>query len=198
MRDRELDLYGEQVSQLLEPGERLLAVASFLLAPGKIRAVLPPGPPDDRSGLRKAAETTAVVVAAVLTDSVSRPSLNRMLGTVSAAGHAGSWAARLLAARDPTAKRLSKLAVTDLRLLLVSHIFSFRDKNPDYRIDLAVPRDALGNVARRGRPLNRGRVVIEFTDGSMVAVDRGSFFTGQASRLVKALTSPGAPATPGR
>jgi hypothetical protein len=196
MRDHELDLYGKQVTQLLEPGERLLAMADFFLAPGKIKVELPPDSPDDRSGLRKAAETTAVVTAAVLTDSLNGPSLNRMLGTVSATGDAQSWAARLLAARDLTTKRSSDLVVTDLRLLLVSK--KIWGKDPDYRIDLAIPRDALGNVARRGRPLARGRVVIEFTDGSMVALRRGAFFTGRAGRLVQALASPGDPATPGR
>jgi hypothetical protein len=195
MRDRELDLYGEQVARLLEPGESLLAMAGFFLAPGKIRVELPPDPPDDRSGLRKAGET-ALGVAAFLADGPGPPSLNRMLGTVSAAGDGESWAARLLAARGRTTKRSSDLVVTNLRLLLVSR--KIWGKDPDHTIDLAIPRDALGNVARHGRPLARGRVVIEFTDGSMVALRRGAFFTGRANTLVRALTSPGTAATPGR
>ncbi len=195
MGDPELDLLGEQVARLLEPGERLLAMPHFFLAPGKIKVELPPSPPDDRSGLRKAGET-ALGVAAVLADGPNPPSLNRMLGTIAAAGRAGSWASRLMAAQDRTKNRTSYLVVTDLRLLLVSaRIFG---KDADCSVNLIVPRDALGNAARRGRPLARGRVVIEFTDGSMVALRRGGLFTGRANRLVRALTSPGSPVIPGR
>jgi len=188
MSDLDLKLYGQEITQLLQPGERLLAMTHFAPAPGKMRVELPPDPPDDRSGLQKAG-VIALGVAAIAVDGPSPPSLSRMLGGVSAAGHAGSWTSRLLGARRGHADRTHYLAVTDLRLLLISKK-SFR-KDRDYSIDLVVPRNALSSASRHGRPFALGRVVIEFSDGSMIALKLGSVFTGQANRLVRALCSPG-------
>ena len=113
-----------------------------------------------------------------------------MLGGVSTAGHAGSWAHLLVGAyRGPLGKQRSQfLLVTDRRLLLASRkIFG---KDPDYAVALEVPRDALAQAATEGRPFARGRVAIGFTDGSLIAL-LGTYRTGRARALTQALTSPG-------
>ncbi len=180
----------DKITQLLGPAEQLLALTVFEVPDGKWRLE---DPPDDRSGMRKAGDA-AIGTAAFLVTGPEPPSLGKMLGGVSAAGHLGSWAHQVAAAQR-RAGGLPYLVVTDKRLLLVSDDKS-SDKAQGFAAFLDIPRDAVLNASRDGRPFARGRVVIAFTDGSMIALKLGSVLTGQADRLVNALTIPGAaPAT---
>jgi hypothetical protein len=189
----ELRLHEAEITQLLQPGEQLLTVTDFRLADGKRRVEAPPDPPDDRSAARKAGETAAGI-AGFLVIGPDPPSPGKMLGGVSAAGHIGSWAYRLMGAYRDVLDRAKYLTVTDRRVLLISRkIFG---KDPDFSVALGIPRDAVRNAIRQSRPLARGRVVIEFFDGSMIALRFGSVFAGQADQLVKVLTSPGTPPAP--
>lgn len=176
---------------LLLPQERLLAQTDFRRASGKNRLETPP---DTRSTARKVAETSAgaVLEAVFMPDP---PSLKRMLGGISVAGHFESWAFRLMeASRSLGTNRGKYLLVTNRRLLLASSkIFG---KEPDYAVALEVPRDALADARVEGRPFTRGRAVIRFTDGSMIALDLGTYRTTAARSLVQALTGPGTAAAP--
>lgn len=171
---------------LLLPRERLLAQADFRRASGKNRLE---APPDDRSTARKFAETSAGIALEAVFMSAP-PSLKRMLGGVSVEGHWDSWAYRLMGtSRSLGTNRDKYLLVTDRRLLLASsRIFG---KGPDRTVDVEIPRDALAHAVVEGRPFTRGRTVIRFTDGSMIALDLGTYRTAKAQSLVQALAGPG-------
>lgn len=186
LTDLELRQHGAEIKRLLLPTEQLLVLTEFSLADGK--DLLEP-PPDPRSRLRKSAEKAAEI--ALYPVAGNPPSLSRMLGGVSADGQTGSWAFRLVGAyRGLLGKQRSQfLLVTDRRLLLASRkIFG---KDPDYAVALEIPRDALAQAATEGRPFARGRVVVGFTDGSLIALKLGTYRTGPARSLAQALTSPG-------
>ncbi|MBO0803164.1 MAG: hypothetical protein J2P25_08840 [Nocardiopsaceae bacterium] len=187
----ELKDHGAEIRRLLMPDERLLDLTDFVRATGKDLLETPPPPPDTRSGGRKAAEAAAGVALYPVLG--SPPSLKRMLGGVSTAGRIGSWAYRLVEAEQflRKDKRLQYLLVTDRRLLLAGRELTWGKGGRDYAAALEVPRGALVHAAREGRPFARGRVVLAFADGSMVALDLGSFRTGAARTLIKALASPG-------
>lgn len=180
-----LKLHEAEITQLLGPGERLVALTDFTLADGKRQLNDTPGPPAERSGAQKAGEL-ALGAAVFLVTGPDTPSPGRMLGGVSAAGHAGSWAHQLFEAYRGATNRAPYLMVTNRRLVLISkRIFG---KGPEFSVALGIPRDAVLNASRGGKPLARGRVVIDFADGSMMALKFGTFLTGQADRLVGALT----------
>lgn len=179
--------------RLLLPQERLLAQVDFSKAAGKNRLE---NPPDTRSTARKVAETSAGAVLQVALQPDS-PSLKRMLGGTASEGHLGSWASRLNEAYVSLLgkNRSQYLLVTDRRLLLASGRIFGRD--PDNTIHLEIPRAALAAADLEGRPFTRGRVVIRFTDGSMIALDLGTWRTKAAQSFVQALAAPGTvPAPP--
>jgi hypothetical protein len=104
----------------------------------------------------------------------------RLAGT-SVAGGTGSHAVRIA---DATRDGAGHFAVaTAHRFVVVRRIgtdkFTFAAEAP--RADVVYAR-------RRGRPFQRGRVVIGFVDGSQLTVDIGIFTAGQANRLVTALS----------
>lgn len=171
---------------LLLPNEKLLCRTSYERADGKD---LLEKPPDARSDGRKVAETAAGVILYPVAG--SPPSLSRMLGGVSVAGQIGSWAHQLVETWRNAAgtNRGRYLAVTDQRLLLVSR--KIWGKDPDWSVELEIPRNALAQVEMDSRPLARGRVALAFTDGSMIALKLGTYRTGTARTLVQALTAPG-------
>lgn len=189
----ELKEYGAEIRRLLAAEEHLLDLTDFRQADGKDQLERRPPGADTRSTGRKVAETTAGVVAVTAFGPATSPSLKRMLGGVSAAGHIGSWAHQLYEASRDLSKRnrFHYLLVTDRRLLLAGRVSSFRSKSRDYEVGLEIPRSALAQVDLDSRPFARGRVALAFTDGSMIAMDLGSYRTGAARTLVQALTSPG-------
>lgn len=176
----DLRLYGSEIrNQLLAPGERMLVLSDFSVAAGKWELEQPP---DERSATRKAVETTAGIILAP--ELANSPSLSRLLGGVAVSGDLGSWARRVIDVRGAP-----RLLVTDRRLLLTKS--SGSGKNVRFEVAFEIPRDAVQNVSREGRPLARGRVVIIFRDGSFIALKVGTWRTGPAARLVTAITAPG-------
>lgn len=176
----DLRLYASEIrEQLLAPGERMLVLSDFSVADGKWKLEQPP---DERSASRKAVETTAGIILSP--ELANSPSLSRMLGGVAVSGGLGSWAGRVIDVRGA-----HRLLVTDRRLLLTRS--SGSGKNVRFEAGFEIPRDAVQNASREGRPLARGRVVITFRDGSFIALKLGRWRTGPAARLVTAITAPG-------
>ena len=50
-----------------------------------------------------------------------------------------------------------------------------------------ITREAVGDVGLVPKPLARGRVVIAFTDGSLIAFNYGTWRTGVARRMIAAI-----------
>lgn len=186
----ELEEHGARIRHLLMPSEKLLDLTDFNLADGK-DLVERPRDPDTKSAGRKVAETAGGIAISAVLGPPQSPSLKRMLGGVSATGHIGSWVYQLKEASHSLIgkNRTQYLLVTDKRLLLASR--KLMKKDPDWVIALEIPRSALTHVAGEGRPFARGRVALTFTDGSMIALDLGTYRTSAAHTLVQAITSPG-------
>jgi len=77
--------------------------------------------------------------------------------------------------------------VTDRRLLLLAARGVGASRT--FQIVFDLPRSEVSGAARRGRPLQRGRVEVRFTDGSTKAWTTGMLSAGRARSLVTALTS---------
>jgi hypothetical protein len=78
--------------------------------------------------------------------------------------------------------------VTDRRLLLLTN----RVNSNEYKVIFSVPRGEVASAQHRGKLLlQRGRVEVRFTDGSMVAFITGMLMTGRARALVAALSGSG-------
>ena len=182
----------EKILRLLGPGETLRMLTYFEIAAGQQELQQPPPPPDERSGLRKAGET-ALGVTGLLITGPDPPSLSKMTGGVSASGHIGSWASRLVEAHR-TAGAEPALLVSDRRLALAGHE-GYGDKRV-FTSALDIPLDAIAGAARMARPLIRGRVVIAFSDGSLIALKFSRLLTTRADELAQILSSPGTLPTP--
>jgi hypothetical protein len=175
---------GGELRRFLANGEHLLGLVDMKIAPGKRNIE---SPPDERSAGRKAAELavgTAVSVAA----GGGSPSLNSMLRVESARGRTGSWADRVLKATWMDRGKPSYphyLFVSDQRLVLAGQRIGGEDAG--YQAALELPREAVADVRLVPKPLVRGRVVIEFTDGSMVSLKYSTWRTGVARRVVGAV-----------
>lgn len=186
----ELKEYGTEIRRLLFPEEHLLDLTDFQQADGKDLLETPPRADTMSQGKKAALFPAAVALFPVVGGA---PSLKRMLGGVAAAGHIGSWAYRLVEASRDLSKRnrFHYLLVTDRRLLLAGRESSFRSKSRAYEVGLEIPRSALAQADLDSRPFARGRVALAFTDGSMIAMDLGTYRAGAARTLIQALTSPG-------
>lgn len=179
--DVEHDL-GGGLRRFLANGEHLLGLVDMKIAPGRWSIESPPGGP---SPGRKAAE---VAVGAAVWAAAGSPSLNSMLGVESARGSTGSWADRVLNATWMYRGKPSRphyLFVSDQRLVLAGQQTGGEDAG--YRAALEIPREAVADVRLVPKPLVRGRVVIGFTDGSMVALKYGTWRSGVARRVVDAV-----------
>lgn len=170
--------------RFLADGEHLLALVDMNIAPGRRNIE---SPPDERSLGRKAA-VGAAVAAFVLVVGPDSPSLNSMLRTESARGNLGSWADRWIRARwldrgKPAYPHY--LFVSDRRFVLVGE--QTRGEGSGYQAAMELPADAVADVRLEPKPLVRGRVVIDFTDGSMVSLKYGTWRTGIARRVVDAV-----------
>jgi hypothetical protein len=109
---------------------------------------------------------------------------------VTASGHVGSLAARLLEAlrvREPV-----YCVVSDRRLVLARHHLS----PASFEEVAAVPLWTVLAARRAGTLLHRGRVVLDLADLSQLAVMTGIVFTSAADRLVAAINR-GRAADPG-
>jgi hypothetical protein len=179
--DVEHDL-GGGLRRFLANGEHLLGLVDMKIAPGKWNVE---SPPEGRPPGRKAAEAA---VSAAVWAAAGSPSLNSMLRVESARGSTGSWADRVLKATWMDRGKLSRphyLFVSDQRFVLAGQQTGGEDAG--YRAALELPREAVADVRLVPKPLVRGRVVIAFTDGSMVALKYGTWRTGVARRVVDAV-----------
>jgi hypothetical protein len=171
------DLHGG-LRQFLAGGEELLALVDLKIAPGRWNVE---APPDERSPGRKAADRAADV-ASVLLGGANSPSLSKILGVESVSARSGSWAYRMLAAW----REAPGLLVTDQRFALLARETSGTADR--YQAVLEIPREAVANVRLAPKPLARGRVVIDFADGSLIALKYGTWRTALASRMVGSLS----------
>lgn len=101
---------------------------------------------------------------------------------VTASGHVGSCAARLLAALR--GRSFVYCVVSDRRLIIAQ----WSDDPVAFAEVASLPLTAVLNARRVGTIAHRGRVVLDFADLSQLAVMTGFFFSGAADRLVAAIT----------
>ena len=216
----QLSLYRDRFTSLLQPGERPLALARFSLARGADHVVLtredlertvgilpagmrkryadmdyrvramqrgeaapPPPEPVKPVGL-----LTGVVLLPVnwILGVLSGPDTekwNRRIWGVATTGATGSFAYQIHQRVGVSSEFF--LMVTTARLLVVKR--GVRDS----AVEVAIPRQAIRAAYRRARPLQHGRVVIEFADGSHYTAVTGRFDTGRANKIVRALTQQG-------
>jgi hypothetical protein len=180
--DVKYDLDGG-LRRFLANGEHLLGLVDMKIAPGRRNIE---SPPDERSPGQKAADLAVGAVS--LAAGGGSASLNSMLRVESARGRTGSWADRVLKATWMDRGKPSYphyLFVSDQRLVLAGQRTGGEDAG--YRAALELPRDAVTDVRLAPKPLVRGRVVIEFTDGSMVALKYGTWRAGVARQVVGAV-----------
>jgi hypothetical protein len=116
-------------------------------------------------------------------DSIVRADPDKLFGGVVARGAADSCAAHLN--RHLHGDDSIYCVVTDRRLLLAARTLS----TDAFRPLADVPVEAVTGARRHGWFLQRGRVVLNFADGSMLTVFTGIFGTARANTLVDALTS---------
>ena len=156
-------IYGEAVAEVLDTGERLLA-----MGPVHVRRTS-----SFESRLMAGVDWTGL-----------RYGRDRLR---SGPPGAASWSRRtqrVLHAREVTSL---DWAVTDRRLLLLDND---RVSPPHFRTLFAVPRAAIRSARRRGRLfLQWGRVEVTFTDGSMVALVLALFDVSAAAHFLRALTA---------
>jgi len=172
---------GGGLRRFLADGEHLLGLVDLKVAPGRRNIE---SPPDERSPGRKAAEL-AVGAAVSAAAGGGSPSLNSMLRVESARGRSGSWADRVIHATWMDRGKPSYphyLFVSDRRLVLAGQQTGGEDAG--YQAAMELPREAIADVRLAPKPLVRGRVVIDFSDGSMLALKYGTWRTGVARRVV--------------
>ena len=195
-----LRIYREDLGPLLASGEEPFAMAAVSLAYGARR--LERTPEDIDRSLRFAPRAVRKRAKARqrgdqppgrrsffdgLLDAIDPPwrwngiDWHKVIGGVTASGHAGSYAYGFV---DAVSDLQSLYCViTDRRLLVVR-----RQGTRDFSHVFEVPRSAIVTALRQGRGYSRGRVVVQFTDSSSVALHAGFVDGGRANRLVRALT----------
>jgi hypothetical protein len=192
-------IYQADLVRLLDPQERVMAVVPCRLAYGAERLERRAEVPERRLGLvpevlrrrveqvqrrRSGGRSLLDRIIDLLDWPWNGIDWDEVLGGVVVAGRPGSHAVRLAgAARDGVGLFG---VVTPQRLAVVRRVATDR-----FELVVEAPRVEVVEVRQRGRPLHRGRVVIGFADGSRVAVNTGIVLTGQARRLVAALTPAG-------
>ncbi|SIN29933.1 hypothetical protein [Micromonospora cremea] len=174
--------YQERLTQLVEPGERVLAVAKTEIAQG----VLPPDPPaaepPEPSG---GGGGVSGVLLNVLSPLLSFPAgdriVDRVTHGVAGRGSPGSLASTLQHSRRPvppaTTLDDTVLAVTDRRLLVCASgpvkLWSSRADDEravaGTRVVWSAPRAAVADARVGWHRLNPKRLRVEFTDGSWLA-----------------------------
>lgn len=170
--------------RFLASDEHLLGLVGMKIAPGRWNIE---SPPDERSPARKTAEFAAGAAIA-LAGGADSPSLNRMLRVESVCARTGSWADRVLNARWMDRGKPSHphyLFISDQRLALVGR--QADGENAAYAAALVLPTHAVADVRLVPKPLVRGRVVIRFADGSMLALKYGTWRASVARRVVDAV-----------
>jgi hypothetical protein len=194
-------LYGSEVAQVLDTGERLLDMGPYRepligdegrllrtpdeLGPKLRRLIEERGPLPERSKRSdRFIEGFDPLMGGL---QVNPRHIDRLMGGISGEGGPRSVAGRLWRApRSHTGS--TYYAVTDRRLLLVA---ASKPGATDYRVIFETPRDSVTSAARQGKLLfQRGRVEVRFADGSMKAWTPGMVSAARARSLVAALAGP--------
>ena len=189
-------LYRDQIAPLLLAGEEPLhaenvqgfvaanrierrTVDRFAPLPQPIRARLERCDGEIRADTRNALER--------IIDATEFPTidLDPLFGSV---GHGaiGSAAQTFQAALDK--QGIGVLMATNMRLVLVDG-----DITKPWRRLAAVSRRAITGARSRPHWLQRGRLIVDFADGSLMGFVTGYLFAGAARRLADALTRPPVP-----
>jgi hypothetical protein len=118
---------------------------------------------------------------------VNHEYIPRLMGGVAGAGAPDSMAGRMWRAVKKVGGGALYCAVTDQRLLVVAHDLA----SDRFAIVFDVPRSAVRSAIRKGKLLlQRGRIELRFTDGSMKAFTTGMLSTARARSLVATLSAP--------
>jgi len=190
------NIYNGDVARLLGANDRVLAMVPCRLAHGAenvartarvIERRLSPLPGVVRRGAvdrhkHRAPRRARSVLERIIDQDWpwSRVDVDEKISGTSLAGFSDSRAVQFA---DATRAR------TNLFALVTSHRFAIvrRTAGGDFEIVVEAPRAEVVSAVRRGRPLQRGRVVLGFADRSQVAFECGILLTGQARRLVASL-----------
>jgi hypothetical protein len=191
-------IYRTDIAELLGQEDQVFAVVPYRLAAGAERVERDPEVIERRlrplpKALRRRAQAAATRERRAggssrsLFDRIldidwpwNKVDWDEKLAGTSVAGRPGSLAVRLA---DGTRHGVSQFGVvTERRFVVVRRVATDR-----FTLVVEAPRGDVVQARRRARPLQRGRVVIGFTDGSQLAVDTGILLSGQAKRLVAAL-----------
>ncbi|MCO1595603.1 hypothetical protein M8C17_10540 [Micromonospora sp. RHAY321] len=196
--------YQERLTQLVDPGEQVLAVAKTEVAHG----VLPPDPPaaeqPGASGTGGGGRVSGALLN-LISPLISFPAGDRLVDRithgVAGRGTPGSSASTLQHARRPvppaTTLTDTVLAVTDRRLLvcasgpvkLWSSAADDQRAVAETRIVWSAPRATVSDARVGWHRLNPKRLRIEFTDGSWLAFTVPLAESGQPLReIASALT----------
>lgn len=197
------------LSAVLRPGETALALEHAsrpLSGQDRIVAAAPrtdraPARAGDERRRRSLPSRMLLAAAAAAARMASGPDwdldVDRALGGTIAWGQPGSLAARLRAAVWGQPVGAIRLLVTDSRLVAVRAgvsvetdervgRFGLRNVTP-YLEELSIELDLVEAAGRRGWFLQRGRLRVEFVDGSALCVLTGMVSTRASSRLEIAL-----------
>jgi hypothetical protein len=187
---------GPEIAEVLEPGERLLALGLYRdslngdrsrleLADSELTAI------EQRfqreTGQRLAGSDSVVQGVDWQGVHVNSGRVNRLLFGLDGVGAVKSAAGQMWRAAHDRSSGLRYWAVTDRRLLLL------RDRtgtDQPWQIGYAVTRSTVRSVRRRGKLLLQwGRVEVVFADDSMLAWLTGFVDVGAARQLVRAMAT---------
>jgi hypothetical protein len=167
-------IYGADVSELIGSADEVLAIVPYRPAYGAERLEMEPR--ESRSGGRSPLDRLLDI-----SWPWNRIDWDKVIGGVSVAGSPGSPAVRLANATENGVGQFG--VVTGQRFLVVRHVGHDR-----FELVTETPRAEVVYARRKGRLLQRGRVVIGFAGGSSIAVNTGILFTHHAKRLTTALS----------
>jgi hypothetical protein len=190
--------YQAKIAGFLEPGDQVIVIVPYQLAHGAEKIAwtpeererklwyLPRRARQEMAGTRPPRGRDRSLLDRVL-DMLS-PSwpwddfdMEKAIWGATVAGRSDSPAGRLYIATKRGAEQFG--VVTAQRFAVLKKVGM-----DGFELVAEARRAEVVSARRRGRPFQRGRVVIEFADGSHIAVLCGLFLTGQARRLVTALS----------
>jgi hypothetical protein len=179
-------IYGKAVAEVLEPGERLLAMGMFHPNLGGDTSGFERTDDEARPG--DGAGSSGRLVEGVDWTGVqyNKDRVDRIVGGSTGSGAVGSIAGRMWRAMRETVSGQLEWAVTDQRLLLLQKTAH----NPaEFAIHFAVRRADIGGVRRRAKILFQwGRCEVAFVDGSRLAMTISMVDIGAARNFVGALS----------
>ncbi|MFI5938258.1 hypothetical protein [Actinoplanes sp. NPDC051494] len=186
-------IYGDEVAPHLRPGERLLAIGSYIEPLNGDASRLEPDLSERPTGERhlpwqppsdKFFEGFDLFAGGIL---VNSDRINRAFSGLEGAGTAQSIAGRLWRARKKTSMPSS--VVTDQRFLLLDQPNIPSD---GFVMAFEVDREQIAGVRHRVKIIFQwARIELTFTDGSMIAFNSALLDFVVARQLRRALTDPG-------